>query len=266
MDGLENTEVPARDLRILEMLARKHEKLFAEEQRSHLAHRAWHQQKERERKEAAAQWAEWRAHVNEKRRQENDENERRWRRNQEVYRQSQEKLARLIYGKERRALEVLGEQQDARMRRLGERRAAEASRKAAQEEALRAKEEAEERKRQHLIQLWSGAAELVEQRRREREEFFRKRVEDGNSAEAERNEARRVQVEARAEALLEAMRHNMEERLSRAEHNLRMLNEVKEDTLRRQRDERGGAAWPCAPSTTSWRRRCCSGASTSCGA
>ncbi|XP_069975396.1 coiled-coil domain-containing protein 177 [Penaeus vannamei] len=239
MDGLENTEVPARDLRILEMLARKHEKLFAEEQRSHLAHRAWHQQKERERKEAAAQWAEWRAHVNEKRRQENDENERRWRRNQEVYRQSQEKLARLIYGKERRALEVLGEQQDARMRRLGERRAAEASRKAAQEEALRAKEEAEERKRQHLIQLWERQQQLVEQRRREREEFFRKRVEDGNSAEAERNEARRVQVEARAEALLEAMRHNMEERLSRAEHNLRMLNEVKEDTLRRQRDERG---------------------------
>lgn len=45
-------------------------------------------------------------------------------------------------------------------------------------------------------------------------------------------------MEDRGRALLEAMRSNMEERLARAEDNLRMLREVKEDTLKRQRNER----------------------------
>ncbi|XP_071537643.1 uncharacterized protein [Panulirus ornatus] len=238
MDGLVNTEVPARDLRILELLAMKHEKHMAEERRSQEAHRAWLLQKERDQKEAAAQWAEWRSHVNEKRRQENQESLRRWRRTEELYLQSQENLAHLITTKEQRARELLNEQQEARMRRLEERRARESARKSAQEAALRAKEEAEERKRQHLIQLWEQQQQLVDQRRREREEFFRKRVEEGNWAEAEQQAARREQVEARGEALLEAIRKNMEDRLARAEKNLQLLNEVKEDTLRRQRDER----------------------------
>lgn len=47
---LENTELPARDLRILELLAMKHEKLFAEEQRSQMAHRSWLLQRERDQK------------------------------------------------------------------------------------------------------------------------------------------------------------------------------------------------------------------------
>ncbi|XP_064117818.1 coiled-coil domain-containing protein 177-like [Macrobrachium nipponense] len=238
MDGLENTEVPVRDLRILEMLAMKHEKHFAEEQRSHMAHRAWFLQKERDQKEAAAQWAEWRSHVNEKRRLENEENERRWKKNEELYLQSQENLAHHLYSKERRSRELLDLQLESRRRRLEERRGAESARKAAQEACLRAKEEAEERKRQHLIQLWEQQQQLVEQRKREREEFFRKRVEDGNSAETERQEARRQLVESRATALLEAMRATMDDRLSRAEANLQLLSAVKEDTLRRQRDER----------------------------
>ncbi|XP_069947758.1 coiled-coil domain-containing protein 177-like [Cherax quadricarinatus] len=238
MDGLENTEVPARDLRILELLAMKHEKLYAEEQRSYMAHRTWLLQKEREQKEAAAQWTEWRLQVNEKRRQENQENLRRWQRTEEVYLQSQENLFHLISSKERRAREILSEQHQARMRRLEERRASECARKAAQETALKLKEEAEERKRQHLIQLWEQQQQLVEQRRREREEFFRKRVEEGNWVEAEQQEARRKQVEARGEALLEAMKINMEERLARAHKNLQMLNDMKEDTIRRHRDER----------------------------
>ncbi|XP_068200778.1 calponin homology domain-containing protein DDB_G0272472-like [Palaemon carinicauda] len=238
MDGLDNTEVPVRDLRILEMLAMKHEKHFVEEQKSHMAHRAWFLQKEKDQKEAAAQWAEWRSHVNEKRRLENEENERRWKKNEEFYLQSQENLAHHIYSKERRSRELLDMQFESRRRRLEERRAAESARKAAQEASLRAKEEAEERKRQHLIKLWEQQQQLVDLRKKEREEFFRKRVEDGNSAEAERHEARRELVESRGNALLEAMRANMEDRLSRAEANLQLLNAVKEDTLRRQRDER----------------------------
>lgn len=49
---------------------------------------------------------------------------------------------------------------------------------------MRAREEAEEQKRQHLIQLWEQQQRLVEQRRREREEFF-KRVSDGRKEECE---------------------------------------------------------------------------------
>lgn len=61
------------------------------------------------------------------------------------------------------------------------------------------------------------------------------RVAEGNLAETEQQEERRQQVEARGEALLAAMRSNMEERLARAEANLRLLNEAREDTLCRQR-------------------------------
>ncbi|XP_045603474.2 coiled-coil domain-containing protein 177 [Procambarus clarkii] len=216
----------------------KHEKLYAEEQRSHMAHRAWLLQKEKDQQEATAQWSEWRSQVNEKRRQENEENLRRWRRTEEVYLQSQENLSQLISSKERRAKEFLSEQYQARMRRLEERRALESARKSVQEAALKVKEEGEERKRQQLIKLWEQQQQLVEQRRREREEFFRKRVEESNWAEVEQQQERRKQVEARGEALLEAMKINMEEKLARADKNLRMLNDVKEDTLRRQRDER----------------------------
>ncbi|KAK7028029.1 hypothetical protein SK128_014102 [Halocaridina rubra] len=238
VNGLENTEVPARDLRILEILAMKHEKHFAEEHRSHMAHRAWLHQKEKDQKEAAAQWAEWRSHVNEKRRLENEENDRRWRKNEEIYLQSQENLSQLISSKERRSRELLDKQFESRMRRLEERRAAESVRKAAQEATLKAKEEAEERKRQHLIKLWEQQQQLVDQRKREREEFFKKRLQDGNSAETERQEARIKFVESRGEALLQEMRVSMEDRLQRAERNLELLNSVKEDTLRRQRNER----------------------------
>ncbi|XP_050737658.1 coiled-coil domain-containing protein 177-like isoform X2 [Eriocheir sinensis] len=238
MDGLENTQLPARDVRLLELLAMKHEKLFEERQRSQQAHRAWLLQKERDTKMAASEWAAWRAQVNDKRRRENDENLRRWHRLEEVFRQSQENLASLITGKEERARELLTLQRQARARRVEERRSAESARKAAQEAALRAREEAEEQKRQHLIQLWEQQQRLVEQRRREREEFFKRRVAEDNLAETEQQEERRRQVEARGEALLAAMRHNMEERLARAEANLRLLNEAKEDALTRQRNER----------------------------
>ncbi|KAK8389703.1 hypothetical protein O3P69_008999 [Scylla paramamosain] len=174
MDGLDNMQLPARDVRLLELLVKKHERLYEEHNRSQQAHRAWLLQKER----------------------------------------------------------------DTKARRVEERRSAESARKEAQEAALRAREEAEERKRQHLIQMWEQQQRLVEQRRREREEFFRRRVAEGNLAETEQQEARRQQVEARGEALLAAMRSNMEERLARAEANLRLLNEAREDTLCRQRDER----------------------------
>ncbi|KAG7166523.1 Coiled-coil domain-containing protein 177-like [Homarus americanus] len=188
--------------------------------------------------EAAAQWADWRSHVNDKRRQENEENVRRWRRTEELYLQSQENLSHLISSKERRARELLNDQHESRMRRLEERRASELARKAAQEATLKAKEDAEERKRQHLIKMWEQQQNLVDQRRREREEFFKRRVEEGNWAEEEQQDARRKQVEARGEALLEAMKNNMEDRLTRAARNLQFLNDIKEDTLRRQRDER----------------------------
>ena len=65
---------------------------------------------------AASEWAAWRSQVNDKRRRENEENLRRWRRLEEVFRQSQENLASLISGKERRARELLTLQRQARVR------------------------------------------------------------------------------------------------------------------------------------------------------
>ncbi|XP_063874613.1 coiled-coil domain-containing protein 177-like [Scylla paramamosain] len=239
MDGLDNMQLPARDVRLLELLVKKHERLYEEHNRSQQAHRAWLLQKERDTKAAASEWAAWRSQVNEKRRRENEENLRRWRRLEEVFRQSQENLASLINGKERRARELLTLQRQARARRVEERRSAESARKEAQEAALRAREEAEERKRQHLIQMWEQQQRLVEQRRRER-----RRSSSGGEWQKvtwRRQSSRRrggQQVEARGEALLAAMRSNMEERLARAEANLRLLNEAREDTLCRQRDER----------------------------
>ncbi|KAG0710035.1 hypothetical protein GWK47_023618 [Chionoecetes opilio] len=235
---MDNMQLPARDVRLLELLVKKHEKLYEEQHQSQQAHRAWLLQKERDTKAAASEWTAWRSQVNEKRRRENEENLRRWRRLEEVFRQSQENLASLISGKEERAREMLTLQRQARARRVEERRSAEDARKAAQEAALRVREEAEEHKRQHLIHLWEQQQRLVEQRRREREDFFRRRVVDGNLAETEQQEERQRQVEERGEVLLAAMRNSMEERLARAEANLRLLNEAREDTLTRQRGER----------------------------
>ena len=60
-------------------------------------------------------WQEWRKNVNEKRRLENLENERRWRTNKERFHQSQENLAALLRGKENRAKELLENQTEARV-------------------------------------------------------------------------------------------------------------------------------------------------------
>ncbi|CAL4095324.1 unnamed protein product [Meganyctiphanes norvegica] len=237
MDGID-AQVPEKDRRILEILAMKHERTFLEEERSNQAHRAWNAQKDRERKESAKRWAEWKNEINEKRRKENMVNMERWQQSEELYLQSHENLVTLLNEKEHRHNELLDNQTEARIRRMEERREIEELRKKSQMEARQVLEEAEERKRQHLIQMWEQQEQLVMQRRKEREEFFKKRLGDGNAAEHEAYLARKHAVEERGEQLLLAMRNNMDEKLQRAEENLAMLHEVQNLTLNRQREER----------------------------
>ena len=60
-------------------------------------------------------WEEWRQKVNEKRQMDNMENERRWKANEERFHQSQENLACLLRGKEKRAKEMIDSQTEARV-------------------------------------------------------------------------------------------------------------------------------------------------------
>lgn len=65
--------------------------------------------------ESAARWAHYRWEVSEKRRAENVENERRWRKNRDAFLQSQENLIELLRGKNHRSQEMLNKRDNRRV-------------------------------------------------------------------------------------------------------------------------------------------------------
>ncbi|KAL7639353.1 UNVERIFIED_CONTAM: hypothetical protein RMT77_009854 [Armadillidium vulgare] len=225
--------VSERDKRILELLALKHEKRFQEELTAFQTHQKWKEEREREIKSSSVRWQEWQKQVNDKRRRENEENERRWKALEEEFTQSQENLSISLREKDKRSQDLLRSQDELRLRQLEEKKLRESAKRAMVLALLQQKEEKLEKQRERLVELWDKQQKRIERARQERREMQNWKLAEVSSAERKRHEMRQQQVEAEGEALLEAMRNYMENRMKKSEHNLMLLQQTKEKSLRK---------------------------------